>query len=200
MSDTGYADDRALLANTLSQVKSLLHNLEQTAERISLYFNTNKTEFMFFEQKGDIFTLCGKPLKLVDHFPYVVRNISSTESDVNIRLVMACSAINMLLIIWKSARSDKIEQDFVQGLAVSILPYCCTTWILMKYMKKKTDGYLPPISQTIQVTRTRHVEYCCRRKDKFISTFSYGLLHTDAMFWPTSKDLHQPCANTRCIL
>ena len=41
-------------------------------------------EFMYFKQDGDISTLNGKPLKLVDQFTYLGSNITSTESDVNI--------------------------------------------------------------------------------------------------------------------
>ena len=37
---------------------------------------------MCFKQ-GAISTLSGKPMKLLDHFTYLNRNISSTESDVN---------------------------------------------------------------------------------------------------------------------
>ena len=76
----------ALLANTHAQAKSLLHSLEQTAESIGLYVNANKTEFMYFKRKGAISTLSVRHRKLVDKFTYLGINISSTESEVNIRL------------------------------------------------------------------------------------------------------------------
>ena len=49
--DADYADDIALLANTLTQAESLLHSLEQRAGGICLHVNTDKTEFMCFNQK-----------------------------------------------------------------------------------------------------------------------------------------------------
>ena len=44
--DADNADSLALLANTLAQVNSLLHNLEEPAGSISLRPNVNKTEFL----------------------------------------------------------------------------------------------------------------------------------------------------------
>ena len=37
-------------------------------------------------KQGVISTLSGRPIKLVDKFTYLDSNISSTESDVNIRI------------------------------------------------------------------------------------------------------------------
>ena len=66
------------------QVECLLHSLEQAVKGIGLYMKSIKTEFIYFQQAVDIFTLNGKPLKLVDHFIYCGSNISSTESEVKI--------------------------------------------------------------------------------------------------------------------
>ena len=67
---------------------------------------------MCFKQKVVISTLSGKPLKLVDHLTYLSSNISSTESDVNIRLAKELTDIDRLSIIWKSDLSDRIKWDF----------------------------------------------------------------------------------------
>ena len=45
-----YADDLALLAKTAAQAESLLHNLKQPVRHISLYMNSDRTEFMYFNQ------------------------------------------------------------------------------------------------------------------------------------------------------
>ena len=69
----------------------------------------------------------GRPLKLVDKFKYLGSSVSSTESNVNMRLANAWTAFYNLLIIWKSDLSDKIKRDFFQAVAVSVLLYGCTT-------------------------------------------------------------------------
>ena len=55
--DVDYADDIALLANTLTQAKTLLHCLERAAAGIDLHINKHKMEYVCFNQIGDISTL-----------------------------------------------------------------------------------------------------------------------------------------------
>ena len=69
ITDADYTDDIVLLANTPNQAETLLHSLERTAAGIGLHVNAQKTEFMCFNQKGDISTLDGTSLKLVDKSP-----------------------------------------------------------------------------------------------------------------------------------
>ena len=118
--------------------------------------------------------------------------------------------------------SDKIKRDFFQ--AVSILLNGCTTWTLTKPKEKRLDGnyarmlravlnkpkklhsieqrlygHLPPLSQTIQVRRTRHAGHSWRKKGKFISDV---LLKTPAyrrvnVGRPAKTYLHQLSADTR---
>ena len=52
--DAHYADVIALLANTPAQAETLLHSLEWEADGIGLHVNTDKTEYMCFNQRGDI--------------------------------------------------------------------------------------------------------------------------------------------------
>ena len=68
ITDTDCADDIAILANTPDQAETLLHSLERAAAGIGLYVNAHKMEYMCYNQTGDISTLEGTPLKLVDKF------------------------------------------------------------------------------------------------------------------------------------
>ena len=85
ITDADYADDIALRTNTPAQAESLRHNLEPAAGDISLQVNANKTEYMCFNL-GNISTLNGGSLKLVDKFTYLSSCVSSTECDINMRL------------------------------------------------------------------------------------------------------------------
>ena len=140
ITDADYADDIALLANTPNQAETLLHSLERAAAGIGLHVNAHKTEFMCFNQKGDISTLDGTSLKLVDKFTYLGSSISSTEKDIDTRVTKAWTAIDRLSIIWKSNLTDKMKRNFFQAAVVSILLYGCTTWTLTKRLEKKLDG------------------------------------------------------------
>ena len=149
---------------------------------------------MCYNQTGDISTLDGTSLKLVDKFTYLGSSVSSTEKDTDTRLTKAWTAIDRLSIIWKSELTDKMIRIFFQAAVVSILLYGCTTWTLMKRMEKKLDGnytrmlrailnkswrhhptrhqlygHLPPITKIIQVRRTRHAGHCWKSRDMLIS-------------------------------
>ena len=184
------ADDIAILANTPNQAETLLHSLARTAAGIGLQVNAHKAEYMCFNQTGDISTLDGIFLKLVDKFTYLGSNVSSTEKDIDTRLTKAWTAIDRLSIIWKSDLTDKMKRIFFQAAVVSILLYGCTTRTLTKRLEKKLDGHytrmlrailnkswwqhptkhqlyghLPPITKTIQVRRSRHAGHCWRSRN-----------------------------------
>ena len=192
ITNADYADDIELLVNTPNQAETLLHSLERAAAGIGLHVNAHKTEYMCYNQTGDITTLDGASLKLVDKFTYLRSSVSSTEKDIDTRLTKAWAAIDRLSVIWKSDLTNKMKRIFFQVTVVSILLYGCKT--LTKRLKKKLDGnytrmlrailnkswrqhstrhqlygHLPPITKTIQVRRTRHAGHCWRSKDELIS-------------------------------
>ena len=69
----------ALLANIPAQAGTLLHSLEWAAAGIGLHVNADKMEYMCFNQRGNISTLNGCSLKLVDKFTYLGSSVSSTR-------------------------------------------------------------------------------------------------------------------------
>ena len=110
---------------------------------------------------------------------------------------------------------------------MSILLYECTTWTLTKCMEKKLDGnytrmlpailnkswrqhstkqqlygYLPPITKTIKVRRTRLAGHCWRSKEELISdillwTPSHGQAKVG---WPARTYIQKLFADTGCGL
>ena len=222
ITDADYADDIAILANTSNQAETLLHSLERATPGIGFHVNAHKTEYMCYNQTGDISALDGTPLKLVDKFTYLGSSVSSTEKDIDTQLTKAWTVIDWLLIIWKSDRTDKMKRSFFQVAVVSILLYGCITWTLTKRLEKKIDGnytrmlrailnkswrqhptrhqlygHLPPITKTIQV---RHAGHYWRSRDELISdvllwTPTYGRAKSGR---PARTYIQQLCENTGC--
>ena len=153
----------------------------------------SRMEYMCYNQTGDISTLSGSSLKLVDKFPNLGSSVLLTETDINMWVTKVWTAINRLSVIWKSDLTDKMKHSFFQAVIVSILLYGCTTWMLTKRMEKKLDsnytrilqailnrswsqrptkqqlyGHLPPIMKTIQIRQTRHAGHCWRSRDELI--------------------------------
>ena len=225
ITDADYAVDIALLANSPNQAETLLHSLERAAAGIELHVNAHKIEFMCFNQKGDISTRDGTSLKLIDKFTFLGSSVSSTEKDIDTRLTKVWTAIDRFSIIWKFNLTDKMKRSFFQASVVSILLYGCTTWKLTKRLEKKLDGnytrmlrailnkswqqhptrrqlygHLPPITKTIQASRTRHAGYCWRSKDEIVSdvllwTPAYGQSKAGR---PARTYIQQLCDDTGC--
>ena len=130
-------DGTVLLANIPAQAEFLLHSLEQAPGGIGLYINADKTEFMCFNQRGNISTLNGRYLKLVDKIMYLGSSVSSTENDINTWLAKDWIAIDWLSVILKSDLLDKIKCSFSQAAVMLILLYGCTKWTLTQRMESK---------------------------------------------------------------
>ena len=136
----------------------------------------------------------------------------------------AWTAIDRLSIIWKSNLIDKMKCSFFQAAVVSILLYRCTTWTPTKRLEKKLDGnytrmlrailnkswrqhptkhqlygYLPPITKTIQVRRTRHAGHCWRSRDELISVLPWTTTYGRAKGRrPARTYIQQLCEDTGC--
>ena len=134
---------------TPNQAETLLHSLERATTGIGLHANGHKTEYMWYNQTGDISTLDGTSLKLVDKFTYLGSSVSSTKKDIDTRLTKAWTAIDRLSIIWKSDLTDKMKRSFFHAAVVSILLYGCTTWTFTKQLKKKLDDNYTRMLRTI---------------------------------------------------
>ena len=166
---------------TPAQAKFLLCSLEQVAIGIGLYVNSDKTEFMCFNQDGAIFWLNGKPLKLT----CLGENISSA-------------------IIYNSAFSDEIKREiypeafFLYGHttcsekkpAEKLVLHKNTTCRFEHTLEKTAVSnltYLPNKTTTI-------CWHCWWSKEV---TFPSGLLHMDILVWVINKNMY-PSVEIRC--
>ena len=70
---------------------------------------------MCFNQTGDISTLNGSSLKLVDKFTYLENSVSSTETDIDTRLTKAWTAINKLLSHMEVKTDRYYETQFLSS-------------------------------------------------------------------------------------
>ena len=66
--------------------------------------------------------------------------------------------------------------------------------------KEQLYGYLPPVTKTIKIRRTRHAGHCCRSRDELVSrvllwTPSQGRANAKH---PTRTHIQQLCADTGC--
>ena len=93
----------------------MLHNLERATSGIGLNVNAHKTEYMCYNQTGDISTLNGTPLKLVDKFTYLGSSVSSTEKEIDTWLTKVW-AVFLLTPTFGRAKAERPAWTYIQQL------------------------------------------------------------------------------------
>ncbi|XP_072048468.1 uncharacterized protein [Amphiura filiformis] len=118
--DLDFADDIALLADSLRDAEELLHLAALT---VGLSMNAKKTKAMVCNMDASpIRTLDGSELEVVDDFKYLGAWIGS-EKDFNIRKAQAWRACNSMNKIWKSSPPRNLKTKLFTTTVESVLMY-----------------------------------------------------------------------------
>ena len=198
LTDTDFADDIALISNSLANAQSLLQSLEQASNCVGLYLNESKTEYVNkckSDSDNTIKTLNSTPLKKVADYKYLGSYISSSQKDFLTRKGMAWSACNDMHKIWSSQLSRKFKLSIFKATVEPILLYGSETWTLSRKLERRLDGTytrllmraqnlswkrhptkpqiygnLPPVSSLVKARRVQFAGHCCRAENEVIST------------------------------
>jgi len=151
LTDLDFADDLALVAESIQNLEDLLHSLETSASQVGLYCNEGKTEFI--SSSGNVLPLTslnGINIKLVKDFKYLGSHINSSENDFKIRKGLAWKACNKLNKIWQSNFSNILKLQTFKSLVQPILLYGSETWTMTKTMLKSLDGCYTNLLKRVQ--------------------------------------------------
>ena len=146
LTDADFADDIALISNSIENAQTLLNSLESAANCVGLYLNDAKTEYMNYTKSNNsidnmiIKTVKGYILKRVNDYKYLGSFASSSEKDFNARKGMAWSACNDLHKIWTSKLAPRIKIKIFRATIEPILLYGSETWTLPVKLEKRLDG------------------------------------------------------------
>ena len=111
ITDLDFADDIALVTEKLEQAQDFVHRVQENAAKIGLQLNSDKTEFMSFNQVQDtvLKTVNNDNIKKVDNFEYLGTWIDDTANDVKVRKTLAWNSCNKLNKIWKSSLCKSLK-------------------------------------------------------------------------------------------
>ena len=132
ITDADYADDITLLANTPNQVETLLHSLERATAGIGFHVNAYKTEYMCYNQAGDISTLDGTSLKLVDKFTNhkpLCQMPRSRWDHVTLQYTVIAGLIQFTLHLAQILDSQLVKKKQYHDRASSVLFGWCDTGV-----------------------------------------------------------------------
>ena len=196
ITDLDFADDIALICQEIDKAESLLHRIENEANKLGLYLNSKKTEAQLFnfENPPTIKAKDGSTIKVTKNFKYLGGWSESSQKDFEVRKALAWSACHKLKKIWSSGMRRKLKTRLFVATVESVFLYGAETWTLTKSMKRSIDGCytrmlrmalniswkqkltntqlyqeLPPVSQKIQARRMKLAGHCVRHPEEVAS-------------------------------
>lgn len=198
VTDLDFADDLALLSDSIQQAQQLVQDLEHAAKLTGLSMNPTKTEHMVINiasEASNISSVNGDIIKRVEDFKYLGSYIAESKKDFNTRKGMAWSACIKLQKVWTSGISDRLKVKFFRACVEPVLLYGSETWTMNKQFQKRLDGCytrllmkakninwkqhptlqyiyddLPPVSAVLAQRRARFAGHCMRASEQVIST------------------------------
>jgi len=135
ITDMDFADDIALVSESIAQAQEMLSRVEDSAYGVGLVMNAGKTKFMTYNI-GDIVNIKakdGSELERVDDFKYLGSWVDNSNKDIKTRKALAWNACHKLKIIWKSTLKKKLKIRLLCSTVESVLLYGCETWALERF-------------------------------------------------------------------
>ena len=129
INDLDFADDIALLENSIELANKQLQKLANVAKEVGLEINVDKTEYMTFNivNEEERVVLNKQELKKVDDFRYLGSMMKSTENDFERRRGLAYGAWNSMDKIWSANHKKpiKLKMNIFEASVLSILLFGC---------------------------------------------------------------------------
>ena len=162
VTDLDFADDIALLSDTVEQACTLLLVVEKECKNIGLGLNAKKTKVMPINIKANevnVKTMDGTQLDVVDDFKYLGSWVASTEHDIKVRRAQAWKVLHDMKRIWKSRLSPQLKRRVFVASVESVLLYGCETWSLTVQMERSLDGvYTRMLRMVLNVSWEDHAK------------------------------------------
>ena len=214
LTDLDFADDLALISESISNAETLLQSLEEAAAAAGLICNESKTEFISTSTTSDsIQSRSGTNINRVDDFNYLGSHIMESKKDFNSRKGMAWTACNKMDSIWKSDLHRAIKTGLFQATIEKILMYGSETWTLTSKQQRRLDGTytnllrraqnihwtqhatikeiygnLPRITSKLIQRRVQFAGHCFRAEEEIVSSLILwtppGTNHSNRLTYP----------------
>ena len=110
------------MTEELEQAQDFLHCVQENAAKIGLYLNSDKTEFMSFNQvQGTVLkTINNENIKKVDNFKYLGAWLDDTTNEMKVRKVVALKSCNKLNKIRKLSPCKSLKLSTFRRICVTI--------------------------------------------------------------------------------
>ena len=163
--DLDFADDVALLAETVGSLLLALEIMQQEARPLGLEINWPKTKI---QEAGMVPTtidppsVLGQNVEVVDSFVYLgcaIHNTGSSVPEITRRIAIARNCMKTLdRSIWRSSISLKTKIRLYNCYILPVLLYGAETWTITSTVEKKLDAFDNwCLRRILRITYTSHV-------------------------------------------
>ena len=170
VTDTGFADDIALMSDGLGKLQVLTDRVVAEAALVGLAVNVQKTKLMCIVPPsgrdqgcateavvGDIFVY-GKAIALCDDFKFLGSYVRSTEKDFSVRRALAWRACQQLQPLWSSPLRWDTKRRLFQCFVLPVLTYGSEAWTLSPKLSALLDGtHTRLLRKCLDVHYSRHL-------------------------------------------
>ena len=137
-----FADDIALISDSVRQASELLQRLESECSKAGLLINYNKTKVMAFNTLDPMIykTADGQILDVEKDFKYLGSWINSSEKDIKVRKDLAWNALHNMQTLLKSNTNLQLKRRLFVATVESVLLYGSESWTLNVKQQNSLDG------------------------------------------------------------
>ena len=151
LTDLDFADDLALISESIKDAESLLQSLEFAASQVGLYCNESNTEFVTTSPSPtELKSLNNTIIKRVEDFKYLGSYIADSQKDFKVRKALAWDACNKLDKIWLSNLPNSLKIKTFRTLIEPVLLYGSETWTLSTILEKRLNGCYTNLLRRVQ--------------------------------------------------
>ena len=129
VTDANFADDLALITDSVAETQDFLRSLELAANSVGLHLNEGKTKYMGINIRDDdnstLVAGSGKSIEKVDGFVYQGSRIKSSEKDFKVRKAKAWGACHQMKLVWKSAMRRELKVLRYDCSLLQLTPFFC---------------------------------------------------------------------------
>jgi len=147
LSVLAYADDLVLLSSSAAGAQRLLTKLEETAAKVGLRINTNKSEVLTIPSDLSAILRCHDPNGLLselprcDSFRYLGGLVPSVEADLRRRRGLAWAAFRSIRTVLQAATlTDHLRSQLFKAVVETVLLYNTETWTVTETLGKRLDA------------------------------------------------------------
>ena len=158
LADLDYADDIALLENSIELAQDLLVRVEKACQDVGLFLNAPKTKYMHLNPSTNVHLVAsdGSEIDLVGDFKYLGGYMDSGH-DMLTRIAQSWSALHCLQKVWKAPIQRDTKTKVFQACVQTILLYGSDSWTLNAARRKRLDGtYTRMLRTAYNISWRRH--------------------------------------------